>query len=148
MSVDLASTRTAIASLLSGTSGINSVLAYDQSDVGSNRLPCAGVKLVRVTQPGYDGGIGQLGMFVYEAEWHINVRLSTVQGPAPEVVAQQLFESVFEAVRASFDGDQLIDPNGPGVVDVSSITSGDLMIPTDPALPFVAAFVLKTRVIA
>ena len=148
MSVDLASTRAAIASLLSATSGINSVQTYERADAGSNALPCASISLVRVTQPGYDGGIGQLGMFVYEAEWHINVRLSTVQGPAPEVVAQQLFESVFEAVRATFDANQQIDANGPGVVDVSSITSGDLMIPTDPSLPFVAAFVLKTRVIA
>lgn len=148
MSVDLASTRAGIAALLAATDGINSVIAYDRADVGSNTLPCAGINLVRVTQPGYDGGIGQLGAYVYEAEWHINVRLNMVQGSAPEVTAQQLFESVFEAVRSQFDGNQLIDPNGPGVVDVSSVTSGDLMIPTDPSLPFIAAFVLKTRVIA
>jgi hypothetical protein len=147
VSVDLPSIRAGIATLLGGIPSIKTVLPYDRADAGTNQLPCASILLVKVTQPGYDGGGGQLGSFEYDAEWHINVRLANPQ-PQVEILSQQLFETIFSAIRSQFDNDQLLDPNGPGVVDVSSITSGDLLVPADSQQPFIAGFVLNTRVFA
>jgi hypothetical protein len=142
---DYPSIRQAIATTLEGVSGITTVDLYDTA-TGTNNLPYAGIYLAGDTRAvGQEELRGSAG-YAFQDEWHLSIRL-VMPGPGADVTAQKLYEGFIASVRAAFDPNELLDPNGPGVVLNSQLTTSTLAENATDGC-WTATFTLITLVIA
>ena len=145
MSVDLASIRSGIAQTLSGIPEIVRVAKTTHRGESANNLPLATILRGDIQQVGLKEADTQLGGFDHLVTWTIRVHaafrsLDDAQ-EFDDVIAQRLLDA--------FDGNLLIDPNGPGVVDLSRVTLITPFVQEEehPAL-WVSEATLETFIIA
>ena len=149
MSIDLASIRAGIATILSGIPEIQRVESTVPRAYGANNLPFA--TILRGPIQGQGGGLGnddadtQLGGYDHLITWTIRVyqNLQNVQD------AQAFDDLIAQRLLDAFNSNRLIDANGPGVVDWSRLSLITPFMQEDdhPAL-WVAEAQLLTFVIA
>ena len=118
MSLDLASIRAGIAQTLSGIPEIVRVEPYAVQNTAANNLPCAMIFRGDIQAPQLHQADTQLGSFDATVTWTIRVyaNLASISD------AQALDDVLAQRLLSAFDGNMLIDPNGPGVVDESRIS--------------------------
>lgn len=142
---ELADIREAIARLLDPIPELKLVQRYERADVGSNQLPAASLFLAAISPPDHESGeVPRFGSGDFKAEWRINVRLSTAQGPAPEVVAQQLFETLHARIRGVLAASGTLTGDDTNNTWISVITSGGFRVPQAAGDPFIALYTLTT----
>ena len=140
----LAATRQAIATLLEKVDGVTKVYAYEPRDVPIGNQPSASVWLDRIQRGGAEEAERRLGADDYLCDWIIRVQWEI----ADPQRAQELFELIGVNLRAVFDGEPLLDPNGVGVVDVSAIGEIRALLDLDRPIPmFMAEATLQTLTI-
>ena len=149
MSVDLASIRAGIASILSGIPEIQRVDQYAVRGEAATNLPFAQILRGPIQGQGISLGSypadAQLGGFDHLITWTIRVyqnlqNIADAQA-ADDIIAQRLLDA--------FNGNLLIDPNGPGVVDQSRISLiTPFMQDADHPAVWVSEATLQTFVIA
>lgn len=149
MSVDLASIRSGIATILAGIPEIQRVDAYAYRGEAVNNLPFA--QILRGPIQGQSISLGsapadaQLGGFDHLITWTIRV----FQNLQSLVDAQTYDDVIAQRLLDAFNGNLLIDPNGPGVVDQSRISLiTPFMEDADHPAVWVSEATLQTFVIA
>lgn len=149
MSVDLASIRAGIATILSGIPEIQRVDPYAYRGEAATNLPFA--QILRGPIQGQSIGLGsypsdaQLGGFDHLVTWTIRV----FQNLQNLVDAQAYDDIIAQRLLDAFNGNLLIDPNGPGVVDQSRIALiTPFMQDADHPAVWVSEATLQTFVIA
>lgn len=122
MSVDLASIRAGIANILSTIPEILRVEGSVFYGEGNNNLPYAQIyrgpiegQSISLTGEAADH---QLGGYDHLITWTIRV-YQNLQGMSD---AQALDDVIAQRLLDAFNGNRLIDPNGPGVVDSSRLS--------------------------
>lgn len=121
--IDLAAVRAGIATLLLGIPEIKRILPYDTPGENVNNLPAAYIHrgtISRLPLTLFGEGVGAftgLGHNEQLIEWDISI-YATLNGYQS---AQELDDVYAARLIDAFDGARLIDPNGPGVVDVSKL---------------------------
>jgi hypothetical protein len=118
VSLDLASIRAGIAQTLSGIPEILRVEPYATPNTAANNMPVAMIFRGDIEAPRLHQADTQLGSFDATVTWTIRVyaNLSTITD------AQALDDVIAQRLLSAFDGNMLIDPNGPGVVDEARIS--------------------------
>jgi hypothetical protein len=118
MSLDTASVRAGIATILSAIPEIQRVDDVTFPGEAVQNLPFAQIFRGVMQMPQLHQADIQLGSFEVTITWTITVFQNLVNmgdaQRADDIIAQRLL--------SAFDGNMLIDPNGPGVVDESRIT--------------------------
>ena len=120
--VDIAAIRAAIVTTLQGIPEIKKVNQYDFKGEARNNAPFANVQRGPVT--GHTVSLYseeadlELGKYDHLITWQIRVYMTAFRHPADaqaadDVMAMRLLEA--------FNGNRRLDPNGPGVVDVSRV---------------------------
>lgn len=122
--MDYAATRSGIATLLRDIPQVNTVSDYvpgtaRSANVNEHSLPHAVIWLESDQAPAAKQAHSTLGAWDHTCTWTIAVWIQLVY----DSTAQQDAEIVISAIRQQFDDNKLIDPNGPGVCDTSSITA-------------------------
>jgi hypothetical protein len=118
MSLDIASIRAGIATTLAGIPEILRVDQYAYPGEGVQNLPFAQIFRGDIQMPLLHQPDIQLGSFDATITWTIKV----FQNLTSIADAQALDDIIAQRLLSAFDGNMLIDPNGPGVVDESRIT--------------------------
>jgi hypothetical protein len=121
--IDIPSIRAGIAAILEGIPEVKRVNPVEAPGENVNNLPCAYVHrgtISRYPLTLFGEGVGPftgLGSNEQLIEWDISI-YSTLNGYQS---AQELDDLFAARLIDAFDGNRLIDPNGPGVVDVSKL---------------------------
>lgn len=118
MSLDVASIRAGIGSILSTIPEILRVGNYAYYGEGVNNMPYAQIYRGEMQLPDIHQADTQLGSFDATITWTIRV----YQNLLSLSDAQMYDDVVAQRLLSALDGNMLIDPNGPGVVDESRIT--------------------------
>lgn len=121
--IDLAAVRAGIAAVLDGIPELRRVVPLESPGENYNNLPCAFIHRGTISrlplslfgeQTGSFTGLGSNSQLV---EWDISI-YATLEGYS----SSQELDDVFAArLIDAFDANRLIDPNGPGVVDVAKL---------------------------
>ena len=118
MSLDLASIRAGIAQTLSAIPEIVRVEPYAVQNTAANNMPCAMIFRGDIQAPQLHQADTQLGSFDATVTWTIRVYANLAN-----ISDAQALDDVFaQRLLSAFDGNMLIDANGPGVVDESRIS--------------------------
>lgn len=148
-SVNLAAIRAGIANVLSGIPEIVRVNQYAFHREGVNNLPYAAI--VRGQIQGQSISLSgetadaQLGGYDHLILWEIRV-YAAMQS---EAQAQEFDDIISGRLLDAFNGNRLIDPNGPGVVDSSRVTLIEPFMRDEEHTPlWVSTALLQTFVIA
>lgn len=122
--ISLPDVRAGIAAILAGIPEIKRVNPIEAPGENVNNLPCAYVHRGTITRPPvtlFGEGVGREGLGQYSqlVEWDVAV-YATLNGYQS---AQELDDLFAARLIDAFDAPaaRLIDPNGPGVVDVSKL---------------------------
>jgi hypothetical protein len=118
VSLDIASIRAGIATALAGIPEILRVDQYAYPGEGVQNMPFAQIFRGDIQMPQIHQNDVQLGSFDATITWTIKV----FQNLTSVADAQLLDDVIAQRLLSAFDGNMLIDPNGPGVVDESRIT--------------------------
>lgn len=133
-----AAVRAGIAAILSGVPMIRTVFPYERAqNWGGAQLPLAMIWHQASARPGLKDAQSELGRYDYTDTWFISVYFPFTD----DQKMQADIDTCLSQLRSAFDGDQLIDPNGPGVVDLSAIvacTSTPLIDRDNPVVLFKA----------
>lgn len=120
--ISLPDVRSGIAAILEQIPELKRVNPLEAPGENVNNLPCAYVHRGTIQRPpltlfGEGVGLEGLGQNSQLVEWDISI-YAALNGYAS---AQELDDLLAARLIAVFDGNRLIDPNGPGVVDVSKL---------------------------
>jgi hypothetical protein len=120
--ISLPDVRNGIAAILEGVPELRRVNPLEQPGENVNNLPCAYVHRGTINRPpitlfGEGVGLEGLGQNSQLVEWDISI-YAALNGYGS---AQELDDVFAARLIDAFDGNRLIDPNGPGVVDVSKL---------------------------
>jgi hypothetical protein len=133
VSIDLDSIRAGIQTVLSTIPEIKRVLPYEQRGESLQNMPYATLLRGPVTGQGItltgEAADHQLGGYDHLIIWHIRV-YSLFRD---QVAAQQMDDLLSQRLLDAFNGNRLIDPNGPGVVDSSRIPLIEPFVQLPPA---------------
>jgi hypothetical protein len=121
VSIDLASIRAGIATILAGIPEIQRVDQYAYPGESVQNTPFAQIFRGNIQGEGLSLGSyppdAQLGGFDHLITWQIRV----FQNLISMADAQQADDIIAQRLLDAFNGNLLIDPNGPGVVDQSRL---------------------------
>lgn len=123
-SIDFPSVRAGIAAVLKTIPEIKRVNLYVTNVEARNNLPYADIHRGTVQGPGLsiygeERGDEALGSYVHVITWTISV-YAQMRGNANSQELDDLFAA---RLLDAFNTDRLLDPNGPGVVDNSRLTT-------------------------
>jgi hypothetical protein len=149
VSIDLLSIRQGIATILTGIPEILRVDQYAYPGEATQNMPFA--QIFRGPIQGQSIALGnypadtQLGGFDHLVTWQIRV-FQNLQGMSD---AQMLDDVIAQRLLDAFNGNLLIDPNGPGVVDQSRIALiTPFMEDTDRPGLWISEATLQTFIVA
>jgi hypothetical protein len=148
-SLNLAAIRAGIATILSGIPEIVKVNQYGFHREGVNNLPYAAIIRGEIQGQGItlqgEAADAQLGGYDHLIVWTIRVYAAM----ANEAAAQEFDDIIAGRLLDAFNGQRLIDPNGPGVVDSSRLTLIEPFMQDEEHTPlWVSTALLQTFVIA
>ncbi len=121
--INLPAVRAGIAATLEGIPEIKRVVSLEAPGENVNNLPCAFIHrgtISRLPLSVFGEGVSPfsaLGSSEALVEWDITI-YATLEGYAS---AQELDDVFAARLIDAFDANRLIDPNGPGVVDVAKL---------------------------
>jgi hypothetical protein len=112
---NLRAVRTAMADLLRGqVSMLNTVLPYEDT-VENNELPCLMIWRDGIRRRNSNEPEDQLYAYKSAVDWVLRIYTGVL--PGERQAAQEEHDALLQQVFAVMDANDMLDPNGPGVVD-------------------------------